>query len=151
MRELVTETLELIARHPPPSTKSEFAFRVNYQGEVDTLVDPATTIAQLLDPDPSSPVFLTGLRLPIVADRGFRCPYELCRVVEPMEESNSQVNVTPKYSFVDLHIGKSSNGFAEGNITDIREIMEPMGCQRWWETVGKYGYCILRRQRTSRQ
>jgi hypothetical protein len=151
MRELVTETLELIARHPPPSTESEYAFRVNYQGEVDTLVDPATTIAQLLDPDPSSPVFLTGLRLPIVADRGFSSPYELCRVVEPMEESNSQVNVTPKYSFVDLHIGKSSNGFAEGNITDIREIMEPMGCQRWWETVGKYGYCILQRQRTSRQ
>jgi hypothetical protein len=95
-------------------------------------------------------VFLTGVRLPIVADQGFRCPYELCRVVEPMEELNSQVNVTLKYSFVDLHISKSSNGFAEGNITDIREIMEPMGCQRWWETIGKYGYCILQRQRTSR-
>jgi hypothetical protein len=118
---------------------------------VDTLVDPATTIAQLLDPDPLSPVFLTGLRLLIVADRGFRCPYELCRVVEPMEELNSQVNVTPKYSFVDLHIGKSNNVFAEGNITNIRETMEPMGCQCWWETVGKYGYCILQRQRTSWQ
>jgi hypothetical protein len=45
MRELVTETLELIARHPPPSTESEYAFWVNYQGEVDRLVDPATTIA----------------------------------------------------------------------------------------------------------
>jgi hypothetical protein len=74
VRGLVIETLELIARQSWPPTDSECTFQLNYQGEVDALIDPATTIAQLLDPDPSSPVFLTGLRLPIVADRGFAAP-----------------------------------------------------------------------------
>ena len=31
---------------------------------------------------------------------------ELSNFVEPYEETNIQLNLTPKYSFVDLHIGK---------------------------------------------
>lgn len=63
-------------------------------------------VSQLVDPDPNKTAFLTGLRLPIVDDLGFRVPHDLCRVFEPFSESNNQVNLTPKHSFVDLHIGK---------------------------------------------
>jgi hypothetical protein len=65
-----------------------------------------------------------------------------------MEELNSQVNITPKYSFVDLHIGEFSNSITEGNKTDIPEIIELMGCQHWSETARKYGYCIPQHQET---
>ena len=30
---------------------------------------------------------------------------ELSTTVEPYDEANTQLNLTPKYSFVDLHIG----------------------------------------------
>ena len=42
------------------------SLKVNYQGKVDISVDLNTAIAQLIDPDPTKPVFLTGLRLPAV-------------------------------------------------------------------------------------
>lgn len=72
-------------------------------------------ISQLLDPDPSSPAFLTGLRLPTVAELGFRAPYDLCTIVEPAEESNIQVNLTPKFLFFDLHIGEYADIRHDGN------------------------------------
>lgn len=103
---MVCETLQLIVHHRSPEKDDESTLRVNYQGEVDASVDPGMAIAQLLEPDPLKPVFLTGLRLPILAALGFRCPSDLCTVAEPMEESNVQINLTPKFSFVDLHIGK---------------------------------------------
>ncbi len=102
--------IKLIAKSRPQMV-SERAFRVNYQVGVDMSVDAEIAIAQLLDPDLSGPVFLTGLRLPIVADMGFRCPYDLCTVVEPIEESNSQVNLTPKFWFVDIHTGNISAAY----------------------------------------
>ena len=42
------------------------SLKVNYQGKVDMSVDLNTAIAQLIDPGPTKPVFLTGLRLPAV-------------------------------------------------------------------------------------
>jgi hypothetical protein len=108
VRELVTNTLQKIGAgdHTATTVRSESHLCVNYQGEVDQNVDPHLVIAQLVDSDPHKPVFLTGLRLPIVQDLGFRVPLDVCNVVEPFYESNEQVNLTPKYSFVDLHIGK---------------------------------------------
>jgi hypothetical protein len=84
---------------------SESRFNVNQGGEVDASVEAAMVIAQLLDPNPTHPVFFTGVRLPALANIGFRAPYDLCTIVEPVEECNIQVNVTPKYAFVDLHVG----------------------------------------------
>ena len=62
---------------------------MNYQGEVDMSVDPNTAIAQLVDPDPTKPVFLTGLRLPAVDNLGFHAPHEICKIAEPVDESMS--------------------------------------------------------------
>lgn len=103
---MVCGTLQLIAHHLSPEKNDESTFRVNYQGELDASVDPGMAVAQLLEPDPLKPVFLTGLRLPILAELGFRCPSDLSTVTEPMEESNVQINLTPRFSSVDLHIGK---------------------------------------------
>jgi hypothetical protein len=105
-RELFLDALARIGSKQTQSA-SEEDFRINYQGEVNESIDPRIVFAQLVDPDPCSPAFLTGLRLPSVESCGFRCPYDLCGVLEPEEECNIQVNMTPKYSFVDLHIGRS--------------------------------------------
>lgn len=106
-RELVIDVLDR-ADNPRRQPDSEEDFQVNCQGEINGSIDHRIVVAQLIDPDPVQPVFLTGLRLPSTESCGFRCPYDLCKVVEPEEECNVQVNMTPKYSFVDLHIGKFS-------------------------------------------
>jgi hypothetical protein len=108
VRGLVLDTLNSLQNHGSSSlSESECSFRINYRGEVNTSVSPAMAIAQFLDPDPVDPIFITGLRMPVVNGIGYRAPYELSTIVEPFEESNIQVNLTPKYSFVDLHIGTS--------------------------------------------
>jgi hypothetical protein len=110
VRELVTQTLQKIGarNHTATAVRSESHLCVNYQGELDTVADPNVAISQLVDADPNKPVFLTGLRLPIIENLEFRVPLDVCKVAEPFYESNEQVNMTPKYSFVDLHIGKLS-------------------------------------------
>lgn len=104
-RELFIDALARV-QNKQSRPASEEDFRINFQGEINETIDHGIVLAQLIDPDPVHPVFLTGLRLPSVENCGFRCPYDLCAVVEPEEECNVQVNMTPKYSFVDLHIGK---------------------------------------------
>jgi hypothetical protein len=103
VRDLVLSTLEHLSKDN--SSGSECDYKVNSRGESDQSVKPGTAVAQLVEPDSSSPVFLTGLRLPVMAELGFQVPYELSAIVEPVEESNVQTNLTPKYTFVDLHIG----------------------------------------------
>ena len=65
-------------------------------------VDLNTAITQLVDPDPIKLVLLTGLRLPAVDNLGFRAPHDICKSVEPVDESNVQVYLTPDHLFVDL-------------------------------------------------
>jgi hypothetical protein len=43
------------------------AFTIFIRGEKDDSVDPREAIAQLFDPEPANPVFLMGLRLPLLA------------------------------------------------------------------------------------
>jgi hypothetical protein len=76
VRELVSHTLQVIGArgHTTSVIRSESHLCVNYQGEVDENVDPYVVISQLLDADLNKPVFLTGLRLPIIEDLGFRVP-----------------------------------------------------------------------------
>jgi hypothetical protein len=106
-RELVVDALVSFQKTQCQSTLEE-DFRINFQGEINESINPGIVVAQLIDPNPVQTVFLTGLRLPSAENCGFRCPYDLCAVVEPEEECNVQVNMTPKYSFVDLHIGRFS-------------------------------------------
>ncbi|KAE8372197.1 hypothetical protein BDV26DRAFT_286157 [Aspergillus bertholletiae] len=121
--ELIEDTVQAIAGYSPSMSGSESTFRVNFQGEVDSSVKPSLAIAQLVKPrSDKATVYLTGLRLPTVDKLGFRCPDDLCTVVEPMEESNQQVNLTPRFSFVDLHIDYGADG-----------ISTPIGdCQKVW-------------------
>ena len=108
-RELIVQTLQCLKNYETASSpNNELKFKVNYQGEVCPSIDPELVVAQLVEPDSRNPAFLTGLRLSLVDERGFRTPYLLSTVAEPFEESNIQVNLTPKFSFVDLHIGQSS-------------------------------------------
>ena len=63
--------------------------------------DLNTAIAQLIDPDPTKPVFLTGIRLPAVDNLGLFTCHDIRKFVD---EPNGQVNLTPERSFVDLQI-----------------------------------------------
>jgi hypothetical protein len=98
---------EISTENSTTQKSSESRFRANFQGEVDEAFDPYLVLSQLIDPDPNKPAFLTGLRLPSVDYFGFRSPYDISTIIEPFDETNNQVNLTPKYSFVDLHTGRS--------------------------------------------
>ncbi|KAJ5203619.1 uncharacterized protein N7498_004498 [Penicillium cinerascens] len=120
-RELFMDTIREISTENSMTQKtSETQFRVNFQGEVDEAFDPYLVLSQLIDPDPNKTAFLTGLRLPSVDNFGFRLPCDVSTVVEPFDETNNQVNLTPKYSFVDLHTG-SADGLSTV-IGDCRKI-----------------------------
>lgn len=112
-RELFMDTIKEISTENSMTQKSsESRFRANFQGEVDEAFDPYLVLSQLIDPDPNKPAFLTGLRLPSVDHFGFRSPCDISTVIEPFYETNNQVNLTPKYSFVDLHTGRSISPIA---------------------------------------
>jgi hypothetical protein len=79
------------------------------KGEEDPKVDACRAAAQVfIHPEPSDPVFLTGLRLPSVSEDCFVVPEELSRHVEPLREDNVQLHLTPKFCNVGLHIGMST-------------------------------------------
>ena len=48
-------------------------------------VDPNSAVAQLVDPDSTKLVSLTGLRLPAVENLGLRAPHDICKFVEPVD------------------------------------------------------------------
>ena len=101
--ELVLATLDALN---DKSIDRRSKYIVFSRGERDDTVDPRKAIAQLSEPEPTNPVFITGLRLPLLSNGLFRTPVELSNFMEPYEETNIQLNLTPKYSFIDLHIGK---------------------------------------------
>jgi hypothetical protein len=120
------DTIQIISNSTETRRGSESTFKTNFQGEADDSITPSSVISQLVKPRcDKAAAFLTGLRLPTVKKRGFRCPDDLCMIVEPMEESNEQVNLTPRYSFVDLHIGRFHNPPTVAR-ADTVKIMEQM-------------------------
>ena len=77
LRHLLRETLEC----------SDYTmFR---RGEVDAKATRVEAIAQLVDPDPTDPIFVTGLRLSCISDDLFEVPMQLSRVVESFFETNT--------------------------------------------------------------
>ncbi|KAJ5537509.1 hypothetical protein N7494_006988 [Penicillium frequentans] len=121
-RELFMDTIEEISTVTSTTQKSsESRFRANFQGEVDEKLDPYIVLSQLIDPDLNKPAFLTGLRLPSIDHFGFCSPCEMSTTIEPFDETNDQVNLTPKYSFVDLHIDYGADGLSTV-IGDCRKI-----------------------------
>ena len=112
------------------------------RGEVDPNVDPLRALAQsFIDPEPTDPVFLTGLRLPSVSDNTFLVPEELSRFVEPMHEENVQLHLTPKFTKVDCHIGTSKCVQVPDNVQTLTKskIMVRMVFPLLLESVSKYG------------
>lgn len=103
-KELFLETVDFLG-----DSSSKGTYEIYRQGERDENVDPREAIAQLCDPEPLNPIFLTSLRLPCIRRGVFETPVELSNFVEPYEETNHQLNLTPKFSFVDLHIGEPTS------------------------------------------
>jgi len=77
------------------------------RGEVDSTLDPRLAVAQLAEPNPNDPISIIGLRLEIMPDKMLKAPVSLSRFVEPFEEEDLQLLLTPKYCATDLHLGKS--------------------------------------------
>jgi hypothetical protein len=105
-KELILATVDFLNDKATGCTYTVFR-----RGEKDNRVDPREAIAQLCDPESLNPIFLTGLRLPCILEGVFNTPMELSNFVEPYEETNHQLNLTPKSSFVDLHIGEPTNQY----------------------------------------
>ncbi|KAG4428779.1 hypothetical protein IFR05_015738 [Cadophora sp. M221] len=69
-------------------------------------VDPNIALAQLWSPDPAMPVSLVGFNLPEILPKTiFRTSEEMSVYIEPFDEGNQQLLVTPTYCKTDLHIG----------------------------------------------
>jgi hypothetical protein len=68
--------------------------------------DPSTAFWKLLQPNPNNPTCIIGLELTLAQDIHFRVSEELFQFLNPLIEQQIAFNLTPKYSFVDLHIGK---------------------------------------------
>jgi hypothetical protein len=83
---------------------SKKAYRVYERGERGG--DPSTAFWQLLQPNPNNPVCIIDLQLTLGHDIHFRASEELLDILTPLMEQQMVFNLTPKYSFVDLHIGK---------------------------------------------
>jgi len=77
------------------------------RGEVDSTLDPRLAVAQLAEPNPNDPISIIGLRLEIMPDNLLKAPVSLSKFVEPFEEEDLQLLLTPKYCATDLHLGKS--------------------------------------------
>jgi hypothetical protein len=72
-----------------------------------------TVFCQLAKPDPMNPTYIVGAESRVLA-RQYRfgsCP-ELHTQITTYNENRMVFNVTPKYSFVDLHIGESISCWA---------------------------------------
>ncbi|KAL4935580.1 hypothetical protein BDV06DRAFT_228695 [Aspergillus oleicola] len=110
------ETLQLIMRYEV----TDGGFSISIKGEVGDKSQAGLAIAQLLDPDPAHPAFLVSLQLPLV-ERGFCCPATISSIAEPMDESCPEANLTPKFSFVDLHTDYGADGVTT-LIDDCRKI-----------------------------
>jgi hypothetical protein len=80
------------------------AYRVFERGERGG--DPSAAFWQLLQPNPNNPVCIIDLQLTLSHDIHFRASEELFDILTPLMEQQMVFNLTPKYSFVDLHIGK---------------------------------------------
>lgn len=81
--------------------------RVYEQGELSDTVDSNVAFCQLAKPNRLHPTYVIGLEPPfLLRGKPFRIPQQLYSVVTPQLEQRTIFNITPKYSFVDLHIGK---------------------------------------------
>ncbi|PMD25870.1 hypothetical protein NA56DRAFT_744873 [Hyaloscypha hepaticicola] len=67
-------------------------------------LDPRISIAQLHDPKELHPISLIGFNLRSVPVTSFSAPLALSEFVEPHDERNLQLLLTPKYGFTDLHM-----------------------------------------------
>jgi len=65
-KERVMETIKYIQHSSEYTTFS--------RGKVDALTEPERAIAQLIEPNRTDRIFLTGLRLPCILDEKFKVP-----------------------------------------------------------------------------
>jgi hypothetical protein len=91
------------------------------RGEQVTTIDPIVPFSQLVEPNPENPICIIGLRpSTLVNGTPFRTPPELLKVLTPHNEKDMQFNITPKYSFVDVHIGESRVDICDGHLLTSR-------------------------------
>lgn len=109
--ELVFHTLDLIEARRLAEEQDRVDDYKEYcpaysKGLVDPSIDPRTALAQLHEPQIANPIALIGYRLlNLVPDGTLSIPEDLADFVEPLDETNLQVFLTPKYWTTDLHIG----------------------------------------------
>ncbi|KAH7363952.1 hypothetical protein BKA65DRAFT_388900, partial [Rhexocercosporidium sp. MPI-PUGE-AT-0058] len=102
---LFLATTDMIAES---KSNSKVSYATFCRGELDTEVDPSLALAQLWSPNPAMPVSLIGVKLPkVLPESIFKCPEEMSLFVEPFEQSNQHLFVTPTYCKTDLHIDTS--------------------------------------------
>ena len=103
--------------------------------------EPATVYCQLAEPDSTNPTYIIGVQpISLVRENPFRPPGEFFDIETPYMEQRVTFNITPKYSFVDLHIGEiwPLNRSGRSKMTDKLDygmdgLSAPMHkCQKIW-------------------
>jgi len=116
---LILSTLDLFESSKAAGTSPSFtSYR---RGEADSKSDPRIAITQLYEPNRANPISVIGLDIESLPEFSFAAPLSLSEFVEPHDETNQQLLLTPKYCHTDLHIDS-----ADG-------ISAPMGkCTKLW-------------------
>lgn len=114
-----TEQLILSTLDEIDSTK--FSYTIYRRGEGVTNADARLAIVQLSEPNEANPMIVIGLTPPELPETAFHPPISLSQYVEPHDERNQQLLLTPRFTITDLHID-SGDG-----------ISSPLGrCKKLW-------------------
>ena len=98
-------------------TKSPQVFS---RGEAtDRPEDWAKAVLQLSWPVAKNPICIIGLTPDLAKENNFMIPQELSSTVTAYHECNVAYNLTPKYSVVDIHIGRKQRPLQKGYLTRI--------------------------------
>jgi len=83
--------------------------QVYSRGQVDSSVDPRLVLAQLYELNKFNLMAILGYQLKsLVPDSSLTTPEALTKFVEPFNEDNVQILLTPTYWVTDLHIGRKA-------------------------------------------
>lgn len=112
--DLIIQTCNSIAARKEALAKGiaddyEFYVPAFSQSLYDEKLDPLTAVAQLSHPDITKPAALLGYRLPeLLPDGSLVTPETLTQFIEPFNQDNLQVLLTPEFWVTDLHIGMTA-------------------------------------------
>jgi hypothetical protein len=101
---IILSTLDAIQQK---KTDPAISFVTYRKGGSDEDADPRLAIAQLSEPNATNPAAILGLDL--IPEGSFEASLALSEFVEPFDQSQQSILLTPKFWNTDLHLGMVSS------------------------------------------